>query len=1739
MAKLAEVVQVTTGASRYRPEDASLKNQDDDDHVSIAIDDADTSGCAGAHDRIHQDGHNQRSTDSALNLPLRPDNGSMSLTGLSHLRSPSLDTPSGRTGPPRSLSFAYSLPQSPVLKTGRYPYTQEDNAESISPNQSAYYGDLDEELFFSVNGAQSNAPEFRTPLEYPQRESSFSSSGKDQSHKDKGKRRSTEESWLPKGLRWFHDSPRDEKAPSGAGDSYFSSLSNQHQPPRTATPAPPGGSNANSIILSTTLTDEPADHDHDSHREPKEASQIERESVAAPSSSVNGSPHIHSSSLLFRRQGKALTASQPVPDNNPLDELDIKNFGTAEHPDQQRAISVPSSPKTPTHKRLKRRWSFSSHHKPSSVATTSQRQLSTDGSKDDNVATGPSTGSRWSKLRALFPHLHEEREEEANPPAVAVSPNVNIIDELIAGGLATLMPKLWFERDQKGHRRVPILLHRLQLRITDSLHPLHKTKSVFRIECVYAGVAKWVIYRELKDFLTLHGQYTLVNAVQGASGKVHERLPEFPTTSLPYFKFLNKDGGGKISKADFARLQRQQLEDYLIGLIRAVMFHPSSNRLSAFLEISALSIALAQSGGAQYKAGYLKIEATSMTLPSGGGRGSGTTTNNTPGFGRKSVGWRERKEWRWCAVRESYLVALEQPGETIVWDVFLLDSDFKIERPKSDESEDIHRARTPLLDPSINPNPILTVTQPSENKESKGDASAGFNRDSNAEDNFQDTNAAVKRATEQALAKSKDVSRHTFYIVNSQTRLKLHARSERQMLQFIAALERIAKTSPFTKHHRFDSFAPVRTNVAAQWLVDGRDYFWNVSRAILLAKESIYLHDWWLSPEVLMRRPNMDRYRLDRLLERKAKEGVKIYIVLYLEVSNRTTPIDSNYTKQRLTSLHPNIMVQRAPSHFQTGTFYWAHHEKLCVIDQTIAFLGGLDICFGRWDTPQHALTDDTLDTDRPEIWPGKDYSNPRVGDFYTLNKPEEDMYDRTKVPRMPWHDVSLQIVGQPARDLARHFVQRWNYLLRIKNHSRTMPFLLPPPEYRPGQLTQLGLTGTCELQIVRSAGPWSTGTPGRVEHSIQNAYLKAIQLSEHFVYIENQFFITSTTVNEVKIENKIGDALVQRIIRAHKDGKPWKCCVMLPLLPGFTFPVDHSDASAIRIILECQNRTIARGSDSIFSKLRKEGIDPDDYISFFSLRNWAKMRGDILTTEQVYIHAKICIVDDRLAIIGSANINERSQRGDRDSEVAAVIRDTDFIEGTMAGKPFKVGRFAHTLRMRLMREHLGIDVDAADEENLMSHAPVQSELEQTTWDPDKEEVPVQEDGVTHVEKPRKNKGVVGNAVHFGAKAAGQSGYISVGVMTKCLTSLAVRGGADALSLGCTKGMQTVGLKDAGPAAQDATTEALEEERKDFEAGGSKRTGFASSAVPTLEEKTIMENRPRKESSTRRFNPHHIQQDIIEEERPQDIEISENGGTERTGSSAKTSTDDFVLLEPPPSRTRSRSNTRLEAGGSTTPRASLDQDDRNPADVRSILRKNMSIKSNWTVPTTRPQISFDDFEDPICDKFWKDKWVASAVHNTEIYRKVFHAIPDDLVTTWKQYKEFILHHDKLNKPAPSDPVTRVSSESEEDAGLATTSDVISETSKEGHASEQQPPELKEPKEAPSSAATNESFKRPPSRPAKGSEVFEKWERDQMEKLLGELNGHLVVYPTRFLEGEDVANNFLFNADRLLPLPIYN
>lgn len=479
-----------------------------------------------------------------------------------------------------------------------------------------------------------------------------------------------------------------------------------------------------------------------------------------------------------------------------------------------------------------------------------------------------------------------------------------------------------------------------------------------------------------------------------------------------------------------------------------------------------------------------------------------------------------------------------------------------------------------------------------------------------------------------------------------------------------------------------------------------------------------------------MRRPAAvsQKWRLDRLLQKKAQEGVKIFVIVYRNIG-AAIPIDSSYTKYSLLDLHPNIFVQRSPNQIRQNTFFWAHHEKILVVDHMIAFVGGIDLCFGRWDTPQHSIVDNKpsgfeegstqSDPDNFQLWPGKDYSNPRVQDFFNLDKPYEDMYDRAVVPRMPWHDIHMQIVGQPARDLTRHFVQRWNYLLRQRTPSRPTPLLLPPPDFSDGELESLGIDGSCEVQILRSASSWSLGTPTLVERSIQMAYLKAIEMSEHLVYIENQFFITSTNVGDTQINNSIGDALVERIIRAHKNEEDWRAIVIIPLMPGFQNAVDAQDGSSVRLIMHCQFLSISQGENSIFGRLRALEIEPSEYIEFFSLRNWGKLGkpgSEKLVTEQLYIHAKCMVVDDRIAIIGSANINERSMNGDRDSEVAAIVRDTDTIMSTMAGMPYRVGRFPHTLRVRLMREHLGLDVDEIMESEFESAEQQQWEEQVKKW---------------------------------------------------------------------------------------------------------------------------------------------------------------------------------------------------------------------------------------------------------------------------------------------------------------------------------------------------------------------------------------------------------------------------------------
>lgn len=121
-------------------------------------------------------------------------------------------------------------------------------------------------------------------------------------------------------------------------------------------------------------------------------------------------------------------------------------------------------------------------------------------------------------------------------------------------------------------------------------------------------------------------------------------------------------------------------------------------------------------------------------------------------------------------------------------------------------------------------------------------------------------------------------------------------------------------------------------------------------------------------------------------------------------------------------------------------------------------------------------------------------------------------------------------------------------------------------------------------VQVIRSAGNWSLGLKSnKVENSIQMAYLELIEKAEHFIYIENQFFISSTAGNPIR--NKICEALLLRIRRAIEEDKPFKIIVVIPLLPGFQGGIDEKSGAFTRLTLHYQQMTISKGEKSLLEQ--------------------------------------------------------------------------------------------------------------------------------------------------------------------------------------------------------------------------------------------------------------------------------------------------------------------------------------------------------------------------------------------------------------------------------------------------------------------------------------------------------------------------------------------------------------------------
>ena len=142
--------------------------------------------------------------------------------------------------------------------------------------------------------------------------------------------------------------------------------------------------------------------------------------------------------------------------------------------------------------------------------------------------------------------------------------------------------------------------------------------------------------------------------------------------------------------------------------------------------------------------------------------------------------------------------------------------------------------------------------------------------------------------------------------------------------------------------------------------------------------------------------------------------------------------------------------------------------------------------------------------------------------------------------------------------------------------------------------------------QIVRSCTKWSHGIP--TEHSVANAYISIIENSRHFVYIENQFFITACTDAQRPVKNKIGAAIVERILRAARAGEKYKVIVIIPAVPGFAGDLKDDASLGTRAIMEFQYDSINRGGHSIMEMVAKEGYDPTEYIRFYNLRNYDRL---------------------------------------------------------------------------------------------------------------------------------------------------------------------------------------------------------------------------------------------------------------------------------------------------------------------------------------------------------------------------------------------------------------------------------------------------------------------------------------------------------------------------------------------------
>ncbi|WP_329453270.1 phospholipase D-like domain-containing protein (plasmid) [Streptomyces sp. NBC_01724] len=248
------------------------------------------------------------------------------------------------------------------------------------------------------------------------------------------------------------------------------------------------------------------------------------------------------------------------------------------------------------------------------------------------------------------------------------------------------------------------------------------------------------------------------------------------------------------------------------------------------------------------------------------------------------------------------------------------------------------------------------------------------------------------------------------------------------------------------------------------------------------------------------------------------------------------------------------------------------------------------------------------------------------------------------KISLPGWHDVQCAVFGPTVGQIWQSMVQRWNDPTRPSRIDAT-PAPIPSSE-APGPPMRSGTQAVQVLRTLTCKGVYSF-LPGG-EFTVSAAYRKAIRRARHYIYIEDQYLWPSPVVDDLR----------------------------------------DAAARGVQVILVTARDFDAPGLKDVHMALRTEALQriasvAPANVHCFHLEQAA-------TSQQIYVHAKLMIVDDQYAAAGSANLNFRSHT--TDSELQLGVFDTELADGTMGGAPHRVGRSVRELRTQIWGEHLNED---------------------------------------------------------------------------------------------------------------------------------------------------------------------------------------------------------------------------------------------------------------------------------------------------------------------------------------------------------------------------------------------------------------------------------------------------------------